>query len=325
MSIKAVLKLGVAALILGLIALRVDFAAAFRLIGEADLGWFAAAIVVSLLIIVADAAFWSSAMRPIGLTLTFRSALLFGIAGWFFINVAPSTVGADLFRAAQMRAAGATTERAIRLVSAARLMSFASLIVVIGAGLPFAFRAFESDPDRIALGVIFGAASVAFAGLVLFGPRLAESPLAQKAKPVRFAGLLAADLRTLLVKTPASGWFFLTAQHLCRIAGVVLVARALGVEADVYAFFALVPAAFLAAMAPITIGGWGVREASFVYFLGVAGVDAHAALATSILFGLTRILIGLAGGLIWLAARDDRFKFSIDAPAAAEREVRTKA
>jgi uncharacterized membrane protein YbhN (UPF0104 family) len=323
MSMKAVLKVAVAALILGLIALRVEFAAAFELIAQADLFWMGAAVAVSLLIIVSDAAFWSSAMRAVGLSLSFRAALLFGISGWFFINVAPSTVGADLFRAAQMRAAGATTERAIRLVSAARLMSFASLIAVIGAGLPFAFRAFESDSDRIALGVIFTAASAAFAGLVLFGPRLAETSLAKIIKPIRFAGLLASDLRTLLVKTPVSGWLFLTAQHLCRIAGVVFVARAVGVDADIFAFFALVPAAFLAAMAPITIGGWGVREASFVYFLGVAGVDAHAALATSILFGLTRILIGLAGGLVWLAARSDRFKIAIDAPR--ESEVRTKA
>lgn len=325
MSMKVVLKLAIAAVILGLIALRVDFSAAFQLIGEANFFWFGAAIAISLVIIIADAAFWSSAMGAVGLSLTFRSALLFGVAGWFFINVAPSTVGADLFRAAQMRAAGATTERAIRLVSAARLMSFASLIAVIGVGLPFAFKAFESAGDRIALGVIFAAAAAAFAGLVVFGPRLAETALAQNVKPVLFAGLLAADLRTLLMKTPANGWLFLTVQHLCRIAGVVFAARAVGVEADLPAFFALVPAAFLAAMAPITIGGWGVREASFVYFLGVAGVDAHAALATSILFGLTRILIGLAGGLVWLAARSDRFKIAIDTPGPGDGEVRTKA
>ncbi len=323
MSMKAVLKVAVAALILGVIALRVDFGAVFRLIGEANILWFAAAVAVSLLIILADAAFWSSSMRRIGLTMTFPSALLFGIAGWFFVNVAPSTVGADLFRAAQMRAAGATTERSIRLVAAARLMSLAALIGVIGVGLPYAFSAFEKTVDRLALGAIFMAALAVFAGLVMFGPAIARTGLASRVKFFAFAGNLAADTRHLLLTTTAGGWFNLTVQHLFRIAGVVLVARSLGVEAEWAAFFALVPAAFLAAMIPITIGGWGVREASFVYFLGVAGVDATAALATSILFGLTRILIGLAGGLVWLAARSDRFAIAIDAAPDGETDVKT--
>lgn len=323
MSMKAFVKVAVAALILGVIAMRVDFSAALRLIGAADLFWFAAAIAVSLLIIVADAAFWSSAMRAVGLAMSFRSALLFGVSGWFFVNVAPSTVGADLFRAAQMRAAGATTERAIRLVAAARLMSLASLIVVIGAGLPHALSAFDAIGDRLALGAIFGAALLSFAGLVIFGPRLAQTGLATRFKAAAFAGKLAADTRLLFRKTTAAGWAFLTAQHLLRIAGVFLVARAVGIEADSLALFALVPAAFLAAMVPITIGGWGVREASFVYFLGVAGVAAPAALATSILFGLTRILIGLFGGLVWLFARSDKFRIAVDADA--EKNVKTTA
>lgn len=323
MSMKAVLKIAVAALILGVIALRVDFSAAFGLIGEADLFWFAAAIAASLLIIVADAAFWSSSMRAVGLSMSFRSALLFGVSGWFFVNVAPSTVGADLFRAAQMRAAGATTERSIRLVAAARLMSLASLIAVIGAGLPYALNAFEGLRDRLALGAIFGTALAAFGGLVIFGPRLAQTGLAARINALAFAGRLAADTRLLFKKTTPAGWIFLTVQHLLRIAGVILVARSLGVDADLAAFFALVPSAFLAAMIPVTIGGWGVREASFVYFLGVAGVAAPAALATSILFGLTRIVIGLFGGLVWLLARSDRFSIAVDADG--EKDVKTTA
>ncbi len=325
MSIKAPLKIAVAVLILGIIALRVDVAAALWLIGEADLFWLGAAIGVSLLIIVADAAFWSSSMRAVGLAMTFRSALLFGIAGWFFVNVAPSTVGADIFRAAQLRAAGATTEQSIRLVAAARLMSLAALIVIIGLGLPYALSVIDGVRDRLALGAIFAAAIGTVGGLVVFGPGIERSALAARFRPAAFLGKLAADTRHLLVTTTPSGWFYLAVQHLLRIAGVVLVARSLAIDADTLAFVALVPSAFLAAMAPITIAGWGVREASFVYFLGVAGVDAPAALATSILFGLTRVLIGLIGGLVWMATRSDRFSIAVDAGPARNGDVKTTA
>lgn len=326
MPLKALLKVAVAALILFIIASRVDFAAAFALMGGADPVWLVAAIGASLLIIAADAAFWAYSMKPAGLTMPFRTALLFGVIGWFFINIAPSTVGADVFRAAQMRAAGATTTRSIRLVAAARLMSFAALIAVIGLGLPYAFSAFEAARDRLALAAIFAAALAAFAGLLFGGPLIARAPARFRRGPLAFGAELSADLRTLLRKTTPAGWFYLTVQHLLRTATVFCIAAALGVAFDPLALFALLPAAFLAAMVPITFGGWGVREASFVYFLGVAGVAAPAALAISIMFGLTRIVIGAAGGLIWLTTRAEHFKIAVDAGAArAQDNVKTTA
>jgi hypothetical protein len=48
----------------------------------------------------------------------------------------------------------------------------------------------------------------------------------------------------------------------------------------------------------------GVREAALVVVLASFGVPAEAALATSVLLGLCLIVIGLPGGLIWLADWD---------------------
>jgi hypothetical protein len=322
--IKTLLKIAVAATILVLIARRVDFAAALGLMRSADPFWIAASIAASLLIIAADAAFWAGSMRPAGLTMNFRTGLLFGIVSWFFVNIAPSTIGADLFRAAQMRAAGATTARSIRLVAAARLMSFAALIAVIGAGLPIAFEAFDSPRDRLALAAIFAISLICLAGLILGGPLLGKMPTRFRRGPLAFAAELSADARLLLRRTGPEGWFFLLVQHLLRFAGVLCIAASLGENVDAAALFALVPSAFLAAMIPISFGGWGVREASFVYFLGVAGIDAPAALAISILFGLTRILIGGAGGLLWLIARKEHFSVGIEPGAGgAAEDVRT--
>lgn len=326
MSLKALVKIAVAALILYIIARRVDFAAAFDLMRSADPSWLVAALGASLLIIVADAAFWAQSMKPAGLTMRLRTALLFGIIGWFFVNIAPSTVGADLFRAAQMRAAGATTARAIRLVAAARLMSFAALIAVIGFGLPYVFIVFEAPRDRLALAAVFAAALAAFTGAVFGGPLIARAPARLRRGPIAFAAEVSADVRMLLGRTTPGGWFLLTVQHVLRAGAVLCIGAALGVAFDPLALFALLPAAFLVAMVPISFGAWGVREASFVYFLGAAGIAAPAALAMSIIFGLTRVVIGAAGGLIWVLTRAEHFTIAVDAGAApAEDDVRTTA
>jgi hypothetical protein len=68
----------------------------------------------------------------------------------------------------------------------------------------------------------------------------------------------------------------------------------------------IVPIANLSALLPISISGWGVRESAFVLGFGMVGVAAADALALSILFGLLNMLVGVSGGLVWLARRSPR-------------------
>lgn len=312
MTSRTAFKLLAAAGILAFIASKVDLSAAAGLIGGADPLLLIAAIAASLFIVAADAAFWSKSMLIVGCRMAFRPALAFSIVGWFFANLAPSTVGADLFRAAQMRYAGAGVATSVRIVAAARLLSFAALLIVIAAGLPFAFQAISAPAERWTVAAVFLASLALFAAFVGVGPSLAKFDAAMPRAHLRNVAALARDTRSLIVQLTPGGWLYLIVQHLLRVAGVALIASALSAQVDNVALFALVPVALLIAMIPVTFGGWGVREASFVHFLGFAGVAPAAALAISIVYGLTRVLIGAAGGIIWAIARRDHFDFAID-------------
>jgi uncharacterized membrane protein YbhN (UPF0104 family) len=57
-------------------------------------------------------------------------------------------------------------------------------------------------------------------------------------------------------------------------------ARGLGLEIPFHAFVATIPLALTLARLPISLGGFGVQEASFVYLAGLLGVPASDALAT---------------------------------------------
>jgi hypothetical protein len=295
-----------------LIFSRLDGEAALRTMASADPLLLILSIVFGLLIILADGAFWAYSMRNVGLRMQFATASLFSFVGWFFSNIAPSTVGADLFRAAQMRYAGATTGRAVRLVVAARLMALAALLLVIGAGAPFVLRYFPENIDRLVLGGFYASVFVGFAAFLAMAPILRKRPF--KLGPLRSELLadLSRDLGALIRKVDLAGWFCLTAQHLLRVASVWAIARAVGSDVSLLALFALVPLALLVAMAPVSFAGWGVREASFVGFLALAGVDGPTALAISILYGLTRALIGAAGGVTWMMTRADHYAFAVE-------------
>jgi uncharacterized membrane protein YbhN (UPF0104 family) len=59
----------------------------------------------------------------------------------------------------------------------------------------------------------------------------------------------------------------------------------------------------LVTMAPISFAGWGVREGAMIVGLGLAGIAAADALAVSVAFGLLQVVLGVPGGVLWLARR----------------------
>jgi hypothetical protein len=82
------------------------------------------------------------------------------------------------------------------------------------------------------------------------------------------------------------------------------VGDAIGSQLSLGSWIMVVPPVTLIQLVPVSLAGWGVREAALVTALGSFGVPAEAALAISVLVGLCSIVVGLPGGLIWLADWD---------------------
>ncbi len=78
------------------------------------------------------------------------------------------------------------------------------------------------------------------------------------------------------------------------------VAHGLGLSIGLLECVVLTPPVSLLTVLPISMAGWGVREAGMVAALAFAGVAANDALVVSILFGLLLMLISIPGGVFWL-------------------------
>src|SRR5207245_1602017 len=76
------------------------------------------------------------------------------------------------------------------------------------------------------------------------------------------------------------------------------------------------PPVVLLTAVPISISGWGVREGAMVACLGLAGVPSEEALSVSLLLGAVSVIVGLAGGVIWLVS-PERGLYSADKAAKA--------
>jgi hypothetical protein len=98
---------------------------------------------------------------------------------------------------------------------------------------------------------------------------------------------------------------------LAQAAGILVIyglARAMGIPGiGLWMFFIFEPIIFIVTALPISVGGWGVQE--FVYketFGTFGGIDPNQAIALSVLYKLSLILVSIPGGLLFAMGATQR-------------------
>jgi uncharacterized membrane protein YbhN (UPF0104 family) len=93
-----------------------------------------------------------------------------------------------------------------------------------------------------------------------------------------------------------------------------MLARAAG--ADVPFSYCLVFHPMLSVMLalPVSIGGFGVREGGYLYFLGLINVDDSIAVTIGLLWWAVTVVAGLLGGALFLATGAKLPKLRIQDP-----------
>lgn len=313
---KTAIKALVTAALLWLLFRSVEVSAVWAILAGVTPAGVVVALALVGLIILADALLFVGSMRILGRQVPLSVSLLYTLVGWFFSNVAPSTVGGDLFRGVQMSRLGTPVHVAVRALVIMRVATLAALLVVMVAGLPVAWRLVGNPADLVPFEVVLLAAGAAVAMLFLLAHLPIPERLQQRWPLLGKATAAAADFRKLLAVSglAAKIWAAAAVQHLLRVLIFAALAAALGLDVPFAALFAFVPAALLVAMVPVSFGGWGMREAALVSFLNTTGVSAEAALTLSIAFGLLRMVVGAVGGIAWIMVDKDRFR--VDARSA---------
>jgi uncharacterized membrane protein YbhN (UPF0104 family) len=315
-DVKTAIKAMVTAGLLWLLLRSIDAGSVWALLSGIAPGGVALALVLAALLVLADAVLFVGSMQILGRQVPLKVSLLYTLVGWFFSNVAPSTVGGDLFRGVQMSRLGTPVEVAVRAVVLMRVATLAALVAVMLAGLPVAWRLVGNAAALAPLALLVLFAGGAMALLFLLAHVRIPDRIAQRWPLMVRATAASGDFRKLLAPdgVTAKIWAAATVQHLLRVLIFAALAAALGLDVPFAALFAFVPAALLVAMLPVSFGGWGAREVALVYFLEAIAVSGEAALTLSIAFGLLRMAVGAVGGIAWIVADKDRFR--VDARSA---------
>ena len=220
--------------------------------------------------------------------------------GHFFNQFLPTTVGGDTIRIWGARRLGLPLGQAATTVILDRFVGLTALLAIILAGQPFLARRLElseATASAIVLVIVSGViACLAFPLMDRMFARFGENKLAAFATQVSSAARQLYTMPIVAGKTLALSAIY----HGILLFLYSFVAKGLGVDLTFAAAFAVIPTVTLIASLPISISGWGVREAGLAAAFVLMGLPANLAVVTALVIGMGNLLSGLPGGMIWL-------------------------
>ncbi|MFN7978924.1 MAG: lysylphosphatidylglycerol synthase transmembrane domain-containing protein [Vicinamibacterales bacterium] len=149
-------------------------------------------------------------------------------------------------------------------------------------------------------------AALAMCLLLFFAPGLLDLVLSSAARPRPSLGARLEKLQATLTKfrqRPSALAGALLGALLVQgviVAFYSLTARSLAVPLPLVMAGVLVPVALVLQMVPVSINGFGVREAVFSFFFARFGLSVEAAVAVSLLGTVLIMLFSLGGGALFL-------------------------
>ena len=303
-QLSLLLRIAVSAGLLGLLLAFVDVARLGRLLADIDPG----AVLLVILLVTADRVLmawkWWLLLRGRAAAVSWWAALrayyLASFAGWFL----PMTVGADALRVVTLGGGGRTAGLVASVVLERTVGALAQAVlaaIALGTLIALGFGAEIGPPQRWLL------AGLVLAAFALFP---LSFPLARRAASWLGPGDgWRGALRTLAESYAGYGaspglvmaFFGLTLFEGCFPVVIHQVTgRALGLDPGWSFFIATVPLVFLVARLPVSLGGLGVLELSFVYLAGLLGLGATEAFSIAALAQALVIISLLPGALAYL-------------------------
>ncbi|MEM7058123.1 MAG: lysylphosphatidylglycerol synthase transmembrane domain-containing protein [Pseudomonadota bacterium] len=290
--------MAVAAGCIVLLALVLDTNAIAAAITETT-GWVLVAASFLMLVGLPFAALrWHMILQNLGVTMPRAESLRITCTSTMVALGLPSGQGGDIVRGVMLASRGNTRiETIVSSTIADRVFGLLSMALL---ALPGAIILATQIGGWVAA-LCAGLLAVLLLLILGIGPleRLLawrEGPIANRIKE----GL--AELRKIFRQRSIAAWAiaYSLAVHGHAVLAAWLLGADLAIQATAWDYLALVPLIWVITMVPVSIGGIGVREASFALLFSGIGVPPEQGAALGALVSVTSVLGVIAGGLLVL-------------------------
>lgn len=330
--VKAVVSLGILAYIFTKV---VDIRHLWANLKDADLSYFAAAVLMYFVVQALSAYRWYLLLRPQGIEVRYWKILGFYFLGMYFNFFLPSAIGGDVFRIYYLNKETKRLSASTASVFLDRDIGMGGLLLV---GTLVAWLSGTSF-NGVLLAPIFAVISIAFVGanlaifyrptynllhrlLSLFRMKRVDDKIERLFESVNcYRGQWSLLTTALLMSVGV--------QIGCAVVNL-LAAYAIGMHTrnGWWDYLVFIPTIGLIGMAPLTVNGAGLREAAYILLFksvidmvggrpvnpGDPGIEAAAATLAVLWLGAI-VATSLPGGIIYVAkgGRKDRIPDSVEA------------
>jgi uncharacterized membrane protein YbhN (UPF0104 family) len=280
-----------------MVLFNIDLAAMVPRFSQGAVGYILAGVLLLVINIPIVGLRWWLLLRRAGLAdMSPGYAIGSTFAASFIGQITPGIVGPDAVRGWLCVQKGARWQVIVASLLSDHLLALAGLCVTVGIGLAL-------EADAIGRESLFG---IAIAGATVLGAALAAlwilPAIVERLRKLwtwpANVHELATMLRVLAFSPAAAlGVVLSFAVFVITSSAVLLCARGFDIVLAPSVAYVVVPAAILAAMLPISIAGWGVREASLAFGLTSFGMAADDAALLALLLGLSLLMASLPGAI----------------------------
>lgn len=305
-----VLKAAISVALLAFLLTKVDVSSIWAGARRASVPWLLAALVVYTLNVLTSTWRWNLLLRAQDVRLPRRT--LFGsfLVANFFNNFLPSNVGGDVIRIRDTASAAQSTTLAATVVLVDRGLGLIGLVLIAATGASMAVSLHGQGVLPVWPSWLWAAF---FAGVAVTVPAvLVPRAVATALRPLTLLHRewVSAQIQTLtdallrFREQPSSvlGCFggAVVVQGLVVLFYVAVV-HALQIPATPWDLAVIVPLSLILQMAPVSVNGFGVREAAFSFYFTRIGLPVESAVLLSLVGAGLMMLHSLSGAAVYVS------------------------
>lgn len=303
-SIAVILKVLISLALIWFILDSVGVEDSFARILNADANWLALALAIGMVQVLICTLRWLAVLKGLDAELSFVQAFKYWYVGAFFNQVLPSGAGGDVVRGYLAYKNGLGVAPVLSSLFLDRAATVLALVLLVASMTPFAAGNMENGRWFVQIVGLVLAGCFAGLAMVMVLDKLPQSW--SRFRVVKVMHHLAKDARRVMLHPYRAGelLFWSVLGHMNLVLVVYVLFQAIDADVSMVDCMLLFPPVLLVQVIPASIAGWGIREWSMVSMFALVGVEAEAALAVSILFGLAMIVASLPGLAVWLGLND---------------------
>lgn len=306
------LKLVVSVGLLALLFSRANLGHLADSVRNASIPWVMAALGLYLVQMLVSTWRWGVLLLPQGVSVRHRRLLSSYLVATFFNNFLPSNIGGDVIRIRDTAGPARSRTLAATVVLIDRGIGLMGLVLVAAMGATAAAGAGGAHAVPVLPSWLW--AGFLLATLVSAPAVIAPAGVGRLLQPLTVFHPEWVGDRISRVTGALSRFRERPASLFHAFAGAVLVqallvlfyaavARSLGIPISLAHIAVIVPVSFVVQMVPVSVNGFGVREATFSFYFSRLGLPIESAMALSLGSTALVMLFSLSGAAVYVARR----------------------